>query len=252
MIRGLDRFREHFIPFSTSYALIGGTACTLAMEEAGLDFRATRDLDIVLYIEALDKKFVTAFREFIKMGKYLNQQRSTGERQFYRFKTPRDETFPDIIELFSRRPDGIELFQNSHLTPIPIEDEIVSLSAMLLDEDCYQFIHAGKRNIHGLSIVGSEHLIPIKARAWADLSAKHKAGLPIKKEDIRKHPNDIVRLSQLLRKNMRIALPASIKDGLKQLFFEWKKQPIDPKVLGLKQTPLGEVVALLSLVYEID
>jgi phosphohistidine phosphatase SixA len=29
---------------------MGGTAATLAMEEAGLEFRATKDLDIVLHI----------------------------------------------------------------------------------------------------------------------------------------------------------------------------------------------------------
>ena len=33
----------------------------LALEEAGLPFRATKDLDIVLCIEALDKTFVAAF-----------------------------------------------------------------------------------------------------------------------------------------------------------------------------------------------
>ncbi len=36
MIRGLDQFRNHFTPFTNNYVLIGGTACMLAMEEAGL------------------------------------------------------------------------------------------------------------------------------------------------------------------------------------------------------------------------
>lgn len=33
--------------------LIGGTAASLAMAEAGLEFRATKDLEIVLHLEAL-------------------------------------------------------------------------------------------------------------------------------------------------------------------------------------------------------
>jgi hypothetical protein len=41
--------------YGDQYVLIGGTAATLAMEEAGLEFRATKDLDIVLYIEALKR-----------------------------------------------------------------------------------------------------------------------------------------------------------------------------------------------------
>ena len=40
MVRGLKQFKEHFASFLDQYVLIGGTACTLLMEEAGLEFRA--------------------------------------------------------------------------------------------------------------------------------------------------------------------------------------------------------------------
>ncbi len=53
MVRGLDLFRQFFAAHANQYVLIGGTAATLAMEEAGLAFRATKDLDVVLHIEAL-------------------------------------------------------------------------------------------------------------------------------------------------------------------------------------------------------
>lgn len=53
MVKGLDVFRGHFAGYEDQYVLIGGTAATLAMAEAGLEFRATKDLDIVLHIEAL-------------------------------------------------------------------------------------------------------------------------------------------------------------------------------------------------------
>mgnify|MGYP003526913084 CR=1 FL=1 len=48
MVRGLDVFREHFAGHADQFVLIGGTAATLAMEEAGLEFRATKDLDIAM------------------------------------------------------------------------------------------------------------------------------------------------------------------------------------------------------------
>ena len=57
MVRGLDVFREHFAGHADQFVLIGGTAATLAIEEAGLEFRATKDLDIVLHIEALTPTF---------------------------------------------------------------------------------------------------------------------------------------------------------------------------------------------------
>lgn len=57
MVRGLDIFRRHFEAFADRYVLIGGTAATIAMADAGLEFRATKDLDIVLVVEALDAEF---------------------------------------------------------------------------------------------------------------------------------------------------------------------------------------------------
>ena len=48
MVIGVDRFRSHFASHEHQYVLIGGAACELIMDEVGLDFRATKDLDIVL------------------------------------------------------------------------------------------------------------------------------------------------------------------------------------------------------------
>lgn len=68
MVKGLEIFREHFRRFANRYMLIGAAACNLAMTGAGLPFRATKDLDIVLYVEALDSTFVHAFWEFVRAG----------------------------------------------------------------------------------------------------------------------------------------------------------------------------------------
>lgn len=70
MVKGLDVFREHFREYSGQYVLIGGAACDLAMDEAGVPFRVTRDLDIVLCVEALNEAFVSAFWDFIRAGGY--------------------------------------------------------------------------------------------------------------------------------------------------------------------------------------
>lgn len=47
MVRGLPKFREHFKGLDDQYVLIGGAAVDVAMEDADLDFRVTKDLDIV-------------------------------------------------------------------------------------------------------------------------------------------------------------------------------------------------------------
>jgi hypothetical protein len=70
MVRGIEIFRRYFKDFSDNYILIGGAACDEHMTETGLTFRATKDLDIVLIVEALNAEFVKHFWEFIEAGAY--------------------------------------------------------------------------------------------------------------------------------------------------------------------------------------
>ena len=57
MVRGLDTFATFFAGDEGRYVLIGGVATQLVLAEAGLPVRATRDLDIVLCVEALDAAY---------------------------------------------------------------------------------------------------------------------------------------------------------------------------------------------------
>jgi hypothetical protein len=70
MIRGLDLFREYFADYRKAFVLIGGVACHEWLSTQGLAFRATKDMDMVLIVEALDAAFVKRLWEFIEAGKY--------------------------------------------------------------------------------------------------------------------------------------------------------------------------------------
>lgn len=50
MVRGIDKFREYFQEYQNQYVLSGGTACDISFERIADDFRATRDLDMVLIV----------------------------------------------------------------------------------------------------------------------------------------------------------------------------------------------------------
>ena len=102
MVKGLDKFREYFADFSEQYVLIGGAACDISFNEVGADFRATKDLDVVLVVEALTKEFGQLFWEFVREGGYQHRARSNGSPQFYRFEKPENKEFPKMIELFAR------------------------------------------------------------------------------------------------------------------------------------------------------
>jgi hypothetical protein len=105
MVRGLELFRDHFMAYAETYVLIGGAACEVLLDRAGLPFRVTRDLDIVLCVESLDADFGNAFWDFVKAGGYKIQEKASGKRKFYRFRNPVNSGFPEMLELFSRQPD---------------------------------------------------------------------------------------------------------------------------------------------------
>lgn len=252
MVKGLDLFKKHFAGFQEKYVLIGGTACMLAMEEAGIPFRATKDLDIVLCVEALNQEFISAFKKFVNQGNYQNRQQSTGKEIFYRFSSPEDKNFPEMLELFSRLPDTVKLDMGGHLTPIPLNESMISLSAILLDNNYYHFIHAGKLEIAGLPTIGATHLIPLKAKAWLELTAKRLANeATINEKDIKKHKNDILRLHQLLSIDENINLPLPIKDDLREFLQSIEKDSIDLKTLELKNTTYEKVLSNLKAIYNI-
>ena len=45
MVKGMQKFREHFKGFDASFVVIGGVACDEWMSAQGLAFRATKDVD---------------------------------------------------------------------------------------------------------------------------------------------------------------------------------------------------------------
>ena len=61
MVPGLKSFKESFSDFMEQYVIIGGAACDIYMESEDGSFRATKDLDIVLIVEALTPEFVSKF-----------------------------------------------------------------------------------------------------------------------------------------------------------------------------------------------
>lgn len=250
MVRGLDLFRQFFAAHADQYVLIGGTAATLAMEAAGLPFRATKDLDVVLHIEALDAKFGESIWNFIEAGRYeIRQASATGKPIFYRFQRPADENYPAMLELFSRAPEGIALAPGSHLTPIPIDEAVASLSAILLDNDYYEFVLSGRRDLDGLPWVGEDRLIPLKAVAWLDMKARASRGETVDARDIRKHANDVLRLSQLLAPDTRInateRIGADINRFLDGVLAEGDINPADLSLRG----SLAQILARVRNAY---
>ena len=220
MVVGLDSFREWFRGYEKYYAVIGGAACDLLLSEAGGEFRATRDIDMVLIVEAVDARFGSRFWEYVKSAGYEQRFKSTGEPVYYRFTNPASAQYPAAIELFSRRVDGIALPPDAALTPLPIGDDISSLSAILLDSEYYDYLQTGIVIIDGIPVLDAAHLIPFKAKAWLNLSERKASGGQVDSKDIRKHKNDVNRLSVLLIPDVIIELPDTIKNDVRDFLLK--------------------------------
>lgn len=238
MIKGFASFQEHFRGFEDCYIIIGGTACDLLMEEVGRDFRATKDIDLVLLIEALTPAFGQRFWEYIKAAGYEHKNKSTGANQFYRFSHPTSPSYPLMIELFSRKPDAIVLPEDKDivLTPIPIDEEISSLSAILLDDNYYKFLQEGKDMINSVPVLDAIHIIPFKMKAWLDLSERKKNGENIDSKNIKKHRNDVFRLTEMLSGTNTIVIPEAVHKDMGIFFKRIQNEEIDLKQLGVRMT----------------
>jgi hypothetical protein len=215
LVKGIDKFKEYFQDYSEKYIIIGGTACEVLMNNAGFDFRATKDMDIVLVIEALDNSFVKRFWDFIKDGNYKTRERSTGKHEYFRFSKPSKNDFPSQIELFSRKPDIINTTEEVHLTPIPVEEGLASLSAILMNDDYYNFTIKHSSMEDDLHIAKTGALICLKAKAFLEMTERKNNGDKIDSNNIQKHKKDVFRLAVLLSESDSIILSESIKKDLK-------------------------------------
>lgn len=236
MVNGIHIFREHFSNFKEQYTVIGGFACDLLMTDAGLDFRQTVDIDMVLIVEALTTDFAKAFWTFIEDGGYQARQRSNGKPEFYRFVDPTNPSYPKMIELFSRPQSNVVLQPDTHLMPLHIDDEVSSLSAILLNDDYYHFLLDGRTVTDGISILDAEHIVPLKMKAWLDLKSKKAEGIHVNSRDIKKHRLDVFRLFQLVREGQRIVVPKSVGEDITQFITQMRETEIRLTDIGISRS----------------
>lgn len=252
-MHGLDKFREHFKNFKENYVIIGGLASYLLLDDSGFDMvRATKDIDIVLSVEALSDEFVNHFWEFVRAGGYSAAKQSTGERRFYRFTDPTDFEYPKMLEILSNRPGSFEAGEVGTIVPMLVEEEIVSLSAILLNEEYYNFIMNQKIELEGLVIVDVNCIIPLKARAWIDNKERRESGETIQSGDIRKHKNDIYKLSQLLNDNSLADVPGVIKNDISKFVEEIVDDDAFLRAIGVRDLSMDQIKEVLVKVYCTD
>ena len=248
MVKGIDTFRRYFAEYEEQYVLIGGAACDIVFESNDTAFRATRDLDMVLIVEALTPEFGEKFWEFIQDGGYRNKSTNGQKPQFYRFDKPEDDAYPKMIELFCR--SNFELREMTGITPIHIDDEVSSLSAILLNDDYYRILLEGKVVRNGLSVLRPEYLILFKAKAFLDLKQRKDRGETVDSKNISKHKKDILRIAAELVLESTGELPEAVETDIRAFIDLLAQDPFDSNSLKAYGLSNDEVVEVLHRVFE--
>lgn len=199
MVKGLETFRKAMTPYKKHFVIIGGTACDIRLTGTTMTPRATDDIDIIVVIDRLTDDFVHAIWQFVKDGNYkagkrVNKQ-GVNVYALYRFTLQDDSLdYPQKIEILSRHSEFLGEPSGFHIEPIPTDEDRHSLSAIIMDDDYYEFtIHQAEEK-DGLMIANNYALIVLKMHAYLNLLAERAAGKKVNTDDIKKHRSDVLKL----------------------------------------------------------
>ena len=263
MIAGFDRFEKAFVPHRDAFILIGGTAVQMVLGQYETDkgvanrARVTHDIDLLVVTDRLSAEFTAAFRKFIADGRY-DCYFAKERPHYYRFLNPKDSAYPAKLELLSH---SLLAFPGIRYTPLVVErDE--SMSAMVLDEDLYQYALAHCDERHGFRCLAPEALIVFKSVAYLNLMSEFEAtGDARRKNDALKHRHDVFRVLEHIAPSVRAGLPDTLvlraRDFINRFspagasYLEWPSiaQAIAAPHLATDPTPL---IAAYNRLFELQ
>ena len=225
MVNGLSLFKERFQSFNDCYTVIGGTACSILMGNAALEFRATQDIDMILLVESRQfNEFAEQLLKFIDDGGYECEERKNGSKRLYRFINPKIAGYPTMVELFSK--NALDMKGNRRITYVKTDKDPSGLSAMLLSDEYYNLAMQGREKIDDVWTLQASHLIPLKMHAWLNLNKDSKKGKAIDENDLLKHKYDVFRLLLLLSEDTRVACNARIRKDITAFINSMKNEEL--------------------------
>ena len=241
---GMEKFARHFAGYEDCYTIIGGAACEILMSQTPIDFRATKDVDMIILFEDKFREFAGLFWNYIREGGYTCEWKNSDEPHFYRFTEPR-AGYPKQIELFSRKPN-YHLESATPIVPIHVGDNASSLSAILLNDDFYEFMLKGRTVIRGLSVLSAGYVIPFKMYAWINLMKEKAEGRHINSRDLRKHKNDVFQLLQIVPEGEKIEVTGAVAEAVDEFIDKITGENIVFADLGIQSDMETEVGALME------
>ena len=213
---GLDKFKEAFEAYSDNYVIIGGTACEITLKDTEMRPRATHDIDMIVIIENMTPEFGSRFWDFIHEGGYRPEKRGNRngghvKYELYRFLDGKDG-YPEMIELLSRNPNILGEPKGIAIEPLPIDENISSLSAIIMDDDYYHFTIDHSEVTKGIRHATHIALVALKAKAYLNLIEDRNAGKHVNTKDIKKHRSDVLKNVAIMENDVVYAPKSIVED----------------------------------------
>jgi hypothetical protein len=118
-----------------------------------------------------------------------------------------------------------------------------------MDQDYATWIQESRTVGNKVAFARSEHLIPLKARAWLDLRKRKAEGGQVDDRHIKKHKNDVFRLLTVVDPGYEPTIPSQIRKDMTQFIESIRDEPVDLKSLGLKGVSQEELLGQLGEMY---
>lgn len=202
---GFDHFCNYLTGLENLYVIIGGGAASILMEDEGLEFRATKDVDLVVLSRS--DELNTRILSYVNDGGYKTKEATEGSPRYYRFREPTKKDCPALIEVFARNELNLDLQDGQYIIPIH-DDAVERLSAILLDDEYFEII---QRNLvtsqSGIPLINALANICLKACAHRELFDRKAGGdKNVDEKSIQKHLKDIWRIAVILTGDEEITL----------------------------------------------
>ena len=90
----------------------------------------------------------------------------------------------------------------------------------------------GKVIVNGVTVLDAAYLIPFKAKAWLDLTDRKTSGEHVDSKNIKKHKNDVFRLTELIDPTIKITAPQQVQTDIQEFVQRMQNENVDVKQLG--------------------
>ena len=219
-----------------NYFIIGGHAAAYNLSLQDLPFRKTKDFDIVIVSEATSEDFCKDLVSLLISGGYKHSYKSSiKKRVAYRFESPANIGYPEIIEFFVREGVHSQSLDNRFAKlDIVIDDD--KLSAMVLNQEIYEFALKHLVEINELMFVDKPCLIALKSYAYFENLKLFREG-KVSSNSYKKHLRDILRIigsmTEIDLKKIN-DLPIQLKESMEKIIEELtvSKQQFDSYLLS--------------------